>query len=101
VNAFSENLDFALTDCLGERRRLPINIADADFVEVDQGKCADAAARKCLSGPGADPAKADHANVRGVQALETVDSGQASNSAEAVLVITGCGHRRTVAQEGR
>ena len=59
-----EHLDFGFADLAGERGQLAIDVADADFVKINQGQRPHATAGERLDCPRTDAAHADDADVR-------------------------------------
>ena len=63
-DARRHDLCLILPDRFPRRNDLPVQVRQADLVIVDQVKCADAAADKCLADIAADTADAEYCNTR-------------------------------------
>src|SRR5215207_6553601 len=76
-----------LTDRLGERGKLAIDIRRADIVGIHQGERADAGAGERLDRPGTNPADADDANPRGLQPGEALEAKQPRDAAKSGVIL--------------
>ena len=71
TNARGHGADFGLANRAVHGVKLAIDVADAHFVEIDQGKLTDAAAGQGLNSPRTDATDAHDANMGLAQALES------------------------------
>lgn len=55
-----------------ESRKLPVHVANTDFIQVDQGQPPNPRPSKRLDRPRADASQANHGNMRPAQPFETV-----------------------------
>jgi hypothetical protein len=83
------HLDLGFADFEGECRELAIDVADANFIQIDQGQSADSSAGQSFDGPGTDTTNTEDANVRAAQTVLSGNSDEPSDSAEPNVVITG------------
>jgi hypothetical protein len=91
LEALGRDLNLGLTERAGEGVELTVGVADADFVEIDQGELADSTAGEGFGGPGTDAAEADNADVGMAQAFGAGNTDQALDAAETSLERVHCG----------
>lgn len=83
ADAMCEDVDFGFAEVGGEGGELAIDVGDADFVEIDEGKFAQAGSGEGFDGPGADAADADDADVTAAEFIEAgfgIEPGDATES---------------------
>src|SRR4051794_4714965 len=77
------HVNFRLAQLPVERVELPIDITNADIIEVNEGQLSYARPRQRSKGPGTAPAKPNHRHMRTAkpfEALRTVQPGKATES---------------------
>src|SRR5688500_13607943 len=84
MDTFGHDGGFCSSDGSRKGGKLPVNIADAHFVHIDQCECANPGSGECFDSPGADTTYSNDTHMRptkpfrsglAVEALDTVKSG--------------------------
>ena len=83
-----QHLNFRPPNFTRQCRQLPIHIAHAHFIQIDQHQCSDSRSRQRFHRPRTNPAYSNHADMRRTQPLRTHSPIKPRNSAEPLRIIT-------------
>ena len=81
-NTFAQRRYLRLTEIVGQRMKLAVDIGLGDVVQINQGQTTDARPRQSLHRPRTYPAHADHADVRARKPRQCFISIESGNTAE-------------------
>lgn len=87
ADTLGHDFDFGPAYVCIQRMQLPIDIADTDFIKIDQCQLAKAGARERLDRPRSNAADTDDANVCGPQTLEGAGSKEPADATETKIEV--------------
>jgi hypothetical protein len=84
---FRHDLDLGSSDRLVDRRQLPVHIADADFIQIDEGEAADSGTCECLRRPRAHAPNSDDGDMGLTQPVQRAGPVKPFQTAEPEVVV--------------